>query len=60
MTDGQATEGRIEDGHRIAEEVLRINETRRIRYNCIGIGEHDPVLLPELASGSSGTFLAMQ
>jgi von Willebrand factor type A domain/HEAT repeats len=56
MTDGVSTSGVIREGHRILEEMERINALRRVRFNCLGIGMHDGELLEGLARASGGTY----
>jgi hypothetical protein len=57
MTDGVSTEGAIRKGYRIFEEIDLLNRARRIRFHCVGVGEHDADLLGRLASSTGGSYV---
>jgi hypothetical protein len=57
MTDGVSTEGAIRKGFRIFEEIDLLNRARRIRFHCVGVGEHDADLLGRLASSTGGSYV---
>jgi HEAT repeat protein len=56
LTDGEPSQGGVTDLQLIREHVARLNETRRVRIHCIGVGGDFP-LLEWLAQDAGGTYV---
>ena len=60
LGDGAADEGMIRSGYEAFSEAERWNHYRQIRFNCFGMGEHDPRVLAELAGMiPDGAFVSL-
>ena len=57
LTDGKATNGKVQDPEKILAEVREWNRTAGIRIHSIAVGEHDEVLLRGLAEGTGGKYV---
>jgi hypothetical protein len=56
LTDGEPSQGGVTDLQLIREHVARLNETRRVKIHCIGVGGDFP-LLEWLAKDADGTYV---
>ncbi len=61
LTDGKATDGRLQDTKEIMAEVKRINKIGKVTLHTIGIGYlHDRPFLETLAKENGGTYVNVQ
>jgi len=59
LSDGQPTTGLIMDPRKILEELLRLNQLKRVQVNTIGLGpQHDAVFMQMLAEQTGGVYIA--
>jgi len=56
LTDGEPSQGGVTDLQLIREHVARLNETRKVKIHCIGVGGDFP-LLEWLAADAGGTYV---
>ena len=61
LTDGKATEGRIQETDDLLKEVQRINKIGKIKLHTIGVGYlHDRPFLKALAEQNGGSYVNIQ
>ena len=61
LTDGGATEGRLQDSEQILRAVRRLNRTGQVKIHTIGVGYlHDRSFLEELALQNGGEYVNVQ
>ncbi|MBM4015627.1 MAG: VWA domain-containing protein [Planctomycetes bacterium] len=61
LTDGKATEGRIQEPAKILDEIRRINKFGKVKIHTIGVGYlHDRPFLEQLAKENGGTYVNVQ
>ena len=61
LTDGKATDGRIQEPAKILEELRRINKYGKVKIHSIGVGYlHDRPFLEQLAKENGGTYVNVQ
>lgn len=57
LSDGLPTTGPVTETAELSRRVALFNALARVRFHCVGIGEHDQALLRRLAQDSRGSYV---